>query len=142
MAGDGPVSKLGDWSYRRMKRTDRMMVSLDRGHYWRIVVGELALFVVTLAAMLGVQLLDPGPLTVACSILVGLQVGRVGLLSARRALAYRSGWMDGRAAMVQSMAEAMRRRMDLNEWLAGEAERDMATLGIPVMFVTDDDDDD
>lgn len=129
------MSRFGDWTYRRQKRTDRMMVTQDRGHYWRVVGGELALFGTTVVAMLGLQLLDPGPLRVACAVLVGLQVGRAGIISARRALAYRSGWMDGRAAMVQSMGEAMRRRMDLNEWLRGEAERDMATLGIPVMFM-------
>ena len=120
----------GDRIADRARRTDRMMVRQDRGHWWRVVVGELGLFVITLAALLGIQLLDPGPLTVICSVLVGLQVGRVGIMSARRALAYRSGWLDGRAQMIASMGEAWRRGIDLPEWLQGEVERDLATLGL------------
>jgi hypothetical protein len=43
-------------------------------------------------------------------------------------LAYRAGWLEGRIAMMLSMAEAQKRGMTSGEWLAGEAERD----GIPV----------
>lgn len=37
---------------------------------------------------------------------------------------YSAGWIDGRLALLQSMAEAQRRGISLADWLAAEAERD------------------
>jgi hypothetical protein len=41
---------------------------------------------------------------------------------------FRAGWLEGRLALLQSMAEAQKRGMTSLEWLTAEAERD----GIPV----------
>lgn len=44
------------------------------------------------------------------------------------ARAYRTGWLGGRLALMESMAEAQKRGMTAADWLAAEAERD----GIPI----------
>lgn len=48
----------------------------------------------------------------------------------RTKLAYRSGWLDGRAQMVRTLSESMRRELSLQEWLEGELARDYAVLGM------------
>jgi hypothetical protein len=118
------------WSIDRAHRTERSYVTGETRRLWWISVGELALFVVTILALVAVQGLAPGWTTLACSLLVGLQVGRLGLISTRRAMAYRSGWLDGRTAFVAAMSEAQRRRMSPGDWLAAELARDYAVLGI------------
>ena len=45
-----------------------------------------------------------------------------------RANAYRSGWMDGRVAMLGSMSEAIRRNMEIGAWVQAEIERDAAMI--------------
>lgn len=48
----------------------------------------------------------------------------------RRAARYRQGWYDGRAAMFGSIGESLARGMSPGEWLASEAERDLANMGV------------
>lgn len=62
--------------------------------------------------------------------LVGAYLGFSALSGMARARAYRNGWLDGRRAMVGSMAEAQRRGLSMYEWAEREAERDAATLGL------------
>jgi hypothetical protein len=38
--------------------------------------------------------------------------------------AYQLGWLAGRGAMLNSMAEATQRRMSLPDWITAEMERD------------------
>jgi hypothetical protein len=47
----------------------------------------------------------------------------VNCVTLRRA-AFRDGWLQGRAAMFQSLAEAQRRGLSPGEWIIGECERD------------------
>lgn len=60
------------------------------------------------------------------AVLAGSSV--VGILRVK--LAYRSGWLDGRAAMVRALSEAMGRGMSPQAWLEGELARDYAVLGL------------
>jgi len=123
------------WSVARAHRTERSYVAGETRRLRWISVGELALFGLTVIALVGVQALAPGWTTLACSLLVGLQVGRLGLISARRAMSYRSGWLDGRVAFVSAMSEAQRRGMSPGDWLAAELARDYAVLGIDAEVV-------
>ena len=61
---------------------------------------------------------------------LGLCLGRLVLVTLRRAAAYRSGWVDGRTAMVAALSESMRRGMSPEDWLRAEYVRDMAMLGV------------
>jgi hypothetical protein len=122
----GPIT----WSVDRAHRTERSWVAGEARRLRWIALGELLLFALTVAALVALQALDPGPLAVACSILVGIQVGRAGIVSMRRAMAYRSGWLDGRSAFVHAMAEAQRRGMAPGDWLSAELARDYAVLGV------------
>ena len=47
----------------------------------------------------------------------------------RRALAYRRGWLDGRANLRSSMYEATLRDMTPEEWMNAELDRDARALG-------------
>ena len=128
------------WSIDRARRTERSYVAGEARRLWWITVGELALFVVTIAAMLALQLSSSIVVTMASSLLVGLQVGRAGIVSMRRASAFRTGWLDGRVAFVHAMAEAQRRGMTPQEWLEAELVRDYATLGVEAEIVHGDPD--
>lgn len=118
------------WSIDRARRTERSWVTGETRRLHLIAVGELLLFAVTIGAMLLWEMAPPSWLTVACGLLVGVQVGRAGIVSVRRAMAYRSGWLDGRSAFVHAMAEAQRRGMSSSDWLSAELARDYAVLGI------------
>jgi hypothetical protein len=128
------------WSNDRARRTERSYVAGEIIRLRWITVAELALFLVTVLAIFGLSWLDPGWLTAACSVLVGLQVGRAGIVSMRRATGYRSGWLDGRVALVRSMNEARQRGMTPQEWLEAELVRDYAVLGIDAEVVHEDPD--
>lgn len=45
-----------------------------------------------------------------------------------RRLAYRHGYMEGRIALLRSMAEAQHRGMSARQWVEAEAERDVAVM--------------
>lgn len=122
----GPVS----WSLDRAHRTERSYVTQETERLRWITVGELLLFGLTVASVWIIQATGPSWITVLCGVLVGLQVGRAGLVSTRRAMAYRSGWLDGRTAFVSAMGEAQRRGMRPQDWLAAELARDYAVLGL------------
>jgi hypothetical protein len=47
----------------------------------------------------------------------------------RAKMAYRAGWLDGRAQMVAALSETMRRGYSLEEWLEAELERDFRVIG-------------
>jgi len=46
------------------------------------------------------------------------------LLFRYRRIRYRDGWLDGRARMIQSLDEALRRDMSLEDWVRSMAEED------------------
>jgi hypothetical protein len=122
---------LTSWSSARAQRTERSWVAGETHRLRWIAMGELALFIATIGALLLVQWPGtPWQLRLPASLLVGCQVGRVGLLAVRRAGAYRSGWLDGRSAFVAAMGEAQRRGMAPGDWLAAELARDYAVLGV------------
>lgn len=68
------------------------------------------------------------------SWLIGVGMGaasaRAAMATHARAVAYRSGWLEGRTAMVAALAEAHRRDMHPREWLQAQLEADLALLGI------------
>lgn len=118
------------WSADRVRRTDKMLVAHDRRHVRFVVALDLLLFIGGVWAWFNYRTMAAGPLLVFAATVVGCQLGRTGIMTLRRATAYRSGWLQGRSAMVVALAEAQRRGMSPMEWLEGELQRDWAVLGI------------
>jgi hypothetical protein len=56
-------------------------------------------------------------------LFVSTMIGRATLITMRRMQAYRNGWLDGRKGLLDSMKEAERRGMSLEEWEQTEIER-------------------
>lgn len=121
---------LADRLVGRARLTDAMLVTGDRRHWWYVVVTDLALFLGAVAAWALWPLTHDTWWGVVGGVLVGLQLGRSGITSLRRANAYRSGWIAGRQAMVSAMVEAQVRGMTPSEWLTAELHRDYAVLGL------------
>ena len=121
----------------RSRRTEQMLVSHDRRRWLQVLVIDLGLFVLSVAAW------SLWPITrdtwwgIVGGILVGVQLGRVAIVAARRAQAYRSGWLAGRQQMIVALAESQRRGMHPMEWLEGEADRDWAVLGLDPSEIRD-----
>lgn len=72
--------------------------------------------------------------------LVGAFVGMGLFGGVRRALAYKTGWLDGRFAMMAAMDEAARRDMSGGDWLRGELARQYAVMGFPPPDLDDEGD--
>jgi hypothetical protein len=89
-----------------------------RVFYWMLVwlvVGFGVIFVLAPRTNSVLSLLA----VLACSAMVG----RSTLITLRRMQAYRNGWIEGRIGLLNSMREAERRGMSLEEWEQLEAER-------------------
>lgn len=102
---------------------------------------EFLLFVLMLVAMFWYSSngqLD-GALDLGAALLVGAFAGMGALAGTRRAISYRTGWLKGRARMVDALREAMQRGLTMEDWLHGELARDFATMGV-VPDERDDDD--
>jgi hypothetical protein len=74
----------------------------------------------------------------ASAVTFGLWAMTAGCMMLIARSSYRSGWLEGRTAMLTTMAEARKRGMTSLEWLIAEAERD----GIPVTHQPVEPDDD
>lgn len=70
------------------------------------------------------------PIAVVAGLVMAGAAGWGVIAGLRVKLAYRSGWLDGRAQMVRALAESMRRGHTPQEWLEGELVRDYAVLGL------------
>lgn len=90
---------------------------------------ELVTFVIVLAALV-IRPAAAGMLSALVIVVVGFYVGASALSATRRAHAYRSGWLDGRARMIDALREAMQRGHTLEDWIGGELARDYAALGV------------
>ena len=119
-----------DRAARRVQRTDAMFVQEPgSGYAVRVLVYDLLLFATAVSAwVLHSQL--RGWWAAAAAIIIGLQLGRAGIVGYRRAAAYRAGWLRGRSQMVYAMREAHLRGLTGQEWLMSELARDYAVLGI------------
>lgn len=114
---------------KRSQKRERSFVDAPQ-RARRLMLRDAILAVLALAVVMTHDLADSW-LGTLLSIIFGGLVG-VGLMSAtRRAMSYRSGWLDGRMAFVNSLSEAMRRDMTPDEWLAAELARDYAVMGFP-----------
>ena len=119
-----------DWSVDRTRRTDAMFVMEPTpGYARRVLLLDVLAFLMALICWGLVSQLHGWERTVA-AVVIGLQLGRAGITSFRRASAYRSGWLRGRSQMVGAMIEARNRGMSPSDWLAGELARDYSVLGI------------
>jgi hypothetical protein len=124
------MKSLMDVAVRRVQRTDAMFVQeSNRTYALRVLVLDAALFVIAVTAWVVLAELHGWWRGVA-AVIIGLQLGRAGIVSYRRAAAYRSGWLRGRSQFVMSMAEAQRRGLPAGDWLLLEASRDYAVLGL------------
>jgi hypothetical protein len=120
------------WYADRVHRIERTLVDgrTQRPLWVRGVVVFVVLFLAN-------QLVSPALPKYALMLALSVMVGLVPLHCWQRAASYRSGWLDGRRAMVVAMGEASQRGMSLNDWLDAELERDMRILGIKPRPVED-----
>jgi hypothetical protein len=123
------MNRLTTWLVHRSERVDRMLVARNARLIVRVLVTDLSLLILAWAGLLLFRH-GPGPLAIIATLAIALELGRVGIVGLRRAEAYRSGWLDGRSAMLSSLAEAHRRGLTVQEWVQGEMERQMSVLGI------------
>lgn len=101
--------------------------AVDEPHLFRRVLLRVGvLFLVVLFCALIRLWWAPGS---QWDVVTGAVLGALAALGAlhglSRAMAYRDGWLRGRAAMVAALGEARERGMSLDDWLAGELERDL-----------------
>lgn len=89
-----------------------------------VLLAAMGLAAVTAEGMVG------DPWSWLAGMVVAMMLGLSLLSGFRRATTYRSGWLDGRAAMVGAMGEAMHRGMTMEEWLESELARDYAVMGL------------
>jgi hypothetical protein len=112
-------------------RLDKALVQHPhRAH--RLFLRTMALFVVVLAGWAYYVWTSDGRgwLHVLLGVVLGGYLGTTALASMGRPMAYRSGWLDGRATMVAALGEAQRRGLTFDEWLTGQWEADAALLGL------------
>lgn len=69
----------------------------------------------------------PGVVYAVAGVVLGFWIGANALAGMARAVAYRSGWLDGRAAMVDAMRDAR----SPEEWLRTQMHHDLNVLGVP-----------
>jgi hypothetical protein len=121
---DKATDKAADY----VRRVERAGVENPRLIRRFVIVGAVW-WGVAFACLFLVQL-DHAPLVLSAVTgpLLGCYIGLSALKRTTRALAYRSGWLDGRTAMVSALSEAMRREWPIEDWLRGELERDMAVI--------------
>lgn len=121
-----PFDKVIDGSVRRsLEREQTFVKRPDRAR--RLFLREIAISVVVLGAMFA--RLWMGWVETVAMMIIGVFVGFSLLGGLKRAGAYRNGWLNGRASMVQALAEAHRRDMSLDDWLNGELARDLPIMG-------------
>lgn len=122
------MSRLAGWLTSRHIAKERALVADPQGAR-RLLVRDLLLAALGLGALVGEDFL-PSPWDVVAGFVVALMLGFCLMAGFRRALTYKSGWLDGRSAMIHAMVEAMDRGMTLDEWLDGEMTRDFAIMGV------------
>lgn len=113
---------------RRAVRNERAFVDEPQRARW-LVLRDFALFVAVLVATFVDDSLT-GWRDVAAMMFVAVYVGYGAFQTTRKMSAYRSGWLDGRRAIVSSLSEAQRRGLSADEWAALELARDFSVLGI------------
>jgi hypothetical protein len=114
----------------RKVRADEEAWVADHARARRITARAAVWFLLVLAATASKLWLPEGPWQAAGALLLGGWAGAGCTSAIRRGLGYRSGWLDGRGAMLASLAEAHRRGMAADEWAALELSRDCAVMGV------------
>lgn len=122
------LSKLFDPLAKRSRRNEQTLVDEPR-RARRLMLRDLALFVIVIAAT-WIDDTATGWLDLVALLIVGVYVGWGAFQTTRKMLAYRSGWLDGRAALIHSLAEARRRGLDGETWVELELARDISVMGI------------
>lgn len=120
----GPLDRFFHWLYLREKRSEQTgVVEPERlRHLFRY---DMAIFALLVTTVILRSALSPGLLDTTAGVVGGAIVGMHLLRTTRRARAYQRGWLDGRKQMIASMEEAMRRDINMQDWLHGEIERDL-----------------
>lgn len=130
---------LVDKSIDRSRLNDRSLVD-DRRRARRVGIRDAAMFLAALVAVFFAPELEPGTWQRAtANIYLGAYIGLTAMNGLRRASAYRSGWIEGRGAMMRSLDEAHRRGMTAAEWIESQYARDAAIFGLPPIDFTDHD---
>lgn len=129
-----PLDRIARWTLAR----DRILVT-DPGRIGRLTGGVVALLGLVMFASSRSLWTEPGSwaddaLGLLLAALAGLAVTSI----LRVKMAYRTGWLEGRRAMVYALAEAQRRDLPPHEWLLSELERDYAVLGLDPELARED----
>jgi hypothetical protein len=115
----------------RLQRNDEVALVDNPDRMRWIVLRGMVNFVASVAALAVYQHTD---FKLVAATFLGLQIGRIAFVTVRRPVAYRNGWIDGRRTMMSSLGESQRRGMPLDDWMLGEAERDLSIFtGMGVM---------
>jgi hypothetical protein len=120
------MTRLTEWWVARQMANERSRVK-DPRRARRVMITDAVLAVLAFAALITAGL--QGPWVGLARMTLGVFVGASLFAATRRALSYRSGWLDGRVAMMVSMQEAQLRGMSAEEWLEGEMQRDFVMMG-------------
>lgn len=119
------------WTERQMDRWAGWYISRARTPYTMRTWWWMVVNLVILVAAMFLRNFDGGAWTIPADLALvvsGMWAG-VGIMSAMaRRQTYRTGWLEGRKAMVDSLREARLRGMDQDEWMQAELERDLAKV--------------
>jgi hypothetical protein len=114
---------------QRSQERDRLLVT-HPASMRRVAGGVAALLALVMFASSRPLWAEPGSWADVLGLLLALLAGLAVASSLRVKLAYRSGWLEGRRAMVHALVEAQAREIPPADWLMGELERDYAVLGL------------
>lgn len=107
----------------RAMRDEEVLVNEPSRARTVLVWGVLG-FAAVLAATTVRLWAGPGPLNALGAVVLGAYAGLGAIGRYRRAASFRNGWLAGRARMLASIDEALRRGLTMDDWVRGEVERD------------------
>jgi len=137
-AGSPGGWSVGRWLVRNAMANESSYVK-DPRRARRLVIRDVVLAIIAMCALAGDDTF-PAPWGTICGLAVGGFLGMGLLPGVRRAMSYRTGWLDGRSAFVTARNEAIHRGMSEVQWLVGEMERDFAVMGLsPPQVVVEED---
>lgn len=119
---------LGLLAKRSMLNQQALVIAPRRAR--SLALRDLLLCALAISAMSVSNSVDGGLLDTAATLIVAVFVGQVSFGTLMRMLSYRAGWLDGRIAMISSLAEAQRRGIDAETWFELELARDLSIMGV------------
>lgn len=117
-----------DQMVRRSLRNESALVK-DPPHARWLLLRTSAIFLTLLIALVIQAWVQAPWYAEAVEVTLTLLALWATLSLTRQLFAYRNGWIDGRAAMLDSWLEANARGMDYQDWVKAEISRDFMVMG-------------